>query len=71
MCFGPASYVLLLFGANSKSLNGMLTLLEGSSEDLPIEAMRDYLNGLVEESVSRKSEQVRSVLRRRVHLTAP
>lgn len=36
----------------------MLTLLEGSSEDLPVEAMRDYLNGLVEESVSRKSEQV-------------
>ena len=40
----------------------MLTLLEGSSEDLPVEAMRDYLNGLVEESVSRKSEQVRLVL---------
>ena len=36
----------------------MLTLLEGSSEDLPVEAMRDYLNGLVDESVARKPEQV-------------
>lgn len=44
-----------------QSLTGMLTLLEGSSEDLPVEAMRDYLNGLVEESISRKNDQVENV----------
>eukprot|EP00903_Cladosiphon_okamuranus_P020271 g18603.t1 len=56
--------------SGGQSLNGMLTLLEGSSEDLPVEAMRDYLNGLVEESASRKSEQLSNIAFIKTHKTA-
>lgn len=41
----------------------MLQLGDGvTAEDLSVEEMRDYLNGLVEESAARKSDQVCCVL---------
>lgn len=48
-----------VLSSGRQGLNGMLNAVGGSSEDLPVEAMRDHLNGLVEESVAKKSQQVR------------
>ncbi|CAN0161576.1 unnamed protein product [Ectocarpus fasciculatus] len=50
--------------------NSQEILLEGSSEDLPVEAMRDYLNGLVYDSASKKTEQLSNIAFIKTHKTA-
>ncbi|CAM9665132.1 unnamed protein product [Ascophyllum nodosum] len=56
--------------SGGQSLSAMLTLLEGSYEDLPVEAMRDYLNGLIDESVSRTPYQLSNIAFIKTHKTA-